>query len=134
MAPTVVAPALLGALCLLFPVDAVPVVLVGIGDRLLAFAPAVARRRGALRLRGPFARRARCLGGGLACRRAVVACRRFSWSASWSLWTGSKTACARLRPCVALLGRFTWRRSFWRMGSERLCLAPVCRTTHRPSG
>src|ERR1700730_6603191 len=101
---------LLGALRLLFPVDAVPVVLVGIGDRLLAFAPAVARRRAALRLCGPFARCARCLGGRLAFRRAVVACHRFSWSASVDRIENGLCAPSTLR---GLAWGFTWRRRSW---------------------
>jgi hypothetical protein len=73
-------PRLLAPLCLRFllSVDAVPVLLVGIGDRLLAFTPAVVRRRAPLRLRGPFARGARGLGSGLAFGRAVLACHRLS--------------------------------------------------------
>jgi hypothetical protein len=59
------------SLCLLFlSEDDVPIVLVGTGDRLLFFAPAVVGRRFPLRLGGPLARGARCLWSGLAFRRA----------------------------------------------------------------
>jgi hypothetical protein len=63
-------------LSLLLSVDAVPVVLVGISDRLLVFAPAVVGRRAPLQLGDPFARGTRCIGSGLAFRRAGVACHR----------------------------------------------------------
>src|ERR1700704_6607845 len=95
---------LLGALCLfLLSVDAVPVVLVGIGDRLLALAPAVVRRGAPLGLRSLFARGAGCLGAGLAFCRSAVACHflpDFLRVARAWVESGLRPP----RPCAILLG------------------------------
>ena len=65
-------------LCLLLSEDAVPVIPVGTGDRLLFFASAIVGRRVPLQFGAPLAWGARRLGSGLAFRSALVACHRFS--------------------------------------------------------
>src|SRR3978361_384479 len=89
----------------LLAIDAVPVFLVGIGDRLLAFAAAVALGRASLRLRRRLARGAGGLGsggggsslvGGRALGRAVLG-HRFSGSSGG---VGRIGSCLRALPIL----------------------------------